>query len=200
MLPTRVDQDLEKGHRNSIGDEAAVELVARVESRVNEMEQKLSGLLAKNEEQTIRFVGLGFQTMSESNAWLKVTLRKHQSGLIVDVFMVFEHVYHAIEGIDTIATLEKLYEIKVLCTADSVAMTSFKAKTLKYFLRHYARDIEKQTPGIEQTSSIQDACRELHSQLSLCPFEALENPIWAYRLPHENNPFLSFATIHNWNM
>jgi hypothetical protein len=99
------------------------------------MERKLSGLLAKNEERAIRFAGLGFQTIGESSAWLKIAMRKHQSGLIVDVHMVFEHVYHAIEGIDTIATMEKLYKIKVLCIADSVAMTSFDAKTPKYFSR-----------------------------------------------------------------
>jgi hypothetical protein len=118
-----------------IGDDDPNEIVSRVERRVDEMERKLQGLLAKNEDKAIRFAGLGFQSISESNAWLETSLRNHQSGLIVDVHMVFEHVFHAIEGIDTIATMEKLYKIKVLCIADSVAMTSFDAKTPKYFSR-----------------------------------------------------------------
>jgi uncharacterized MAPEG superfamily protein len=107
-----------------------------VETRVDGMKRKLSSLLAKTEERAIRFAGLGFQTIADSNAWLELVLRKHQSGLLVDAHMVFEHVNHgAIEGIGTIATMEKLYKIKVLCIADSVAMTSFDAKTPKYFSR-----------------------------------------------------------------
>jgi hypothetical protein len=47
--------------------------------------------------------------------------------------MVFEYVYHSVNGIDTIGTLEKLYKIKVLCIVDVVAMTSFDAKTPKFF-------------------------------------------------------------------
>jgi hypothetical protein len=118
-----------------IGDDTAFEAVTRVEIQVDEMERKLRGLLAKNEEQAIRFAGLGFQTISESNAWLEMAMQRHQSGLIVDAHMVFEYVFHAIEGIDTMATMEKLYKIKVSCIADSVAMTSFDAKTPKYFSR-----------------------------------------------------------------
>jgi hypothetical protein len=131
------DSNLQPTYRETIviNDDDPMEVVSRVETRVDNMERKLQGLLAKNEDKAIRFAGLGFQTMSESNAWLETSLRNHQSGLIVDVHMVFEHVFHAIEGIDTIATMEKLYKIKVLCIADSVAMTSFDAKTPKYFSR-----------------------------------------------------------------
>jgi hypothetical protein len=47
--------------------------------------------------------------------------------------MVFKHACHAIEGISTIIMMEKLYKIQVLCIVDSVAMTSFDAKTHKFF-------------------------------------------------------------------
>jgi hypothetical protein len=109
------------------------EMAARIENRINQLETKLNGLVAKSDERAIRFSGLGFQSMKESNAWLEMELRRHQSGLVVDVHMVFEHVYHSINGIDTIGMLEKLYKIKVLCIADGVAMTSFDAKTPKFF-------------------------------------------------------------------
>jgi hypothetical protein len=49
--------------------------------------------------------------------------------------MVLEHIHYAMEGIDTIATMEKLYKIKVTCIADSVAMTSFDTKTPKFFCK-----------------------------------------------------------------
>jgi hypothetical protein len=89
------------------------------------------------------FAGLGFQSIADSNAWLETELKRHQSGLIVDVHMVFEHIFHAINGIDTIGTMEKLYKIKVLCIADSVAMTSFDAKTPKYFSRIHGHRVLK---------------------------------------------------------
>jgi hypothetical protein len=50
--------------------------------------------------------------------------------------MVLEHIHYALEGIDTaIATMEKLYKIKVTCIADSVAITSFNSKTPKFFCK-----------------------------------------------------------------
>ncbi len=124
-------------------DDVSAKELARVESRVDTMERKLHGLLAKSDERAILFAGLGFQSISDSNAWLESELSKHRSGLIVDAHMVFEHIYHAIEGIDTIATMEKLYKIKVLCIADSVAMTSFDAKTPKYFSRSQGHRVLK---------------------------------------------------------
>jgi hypothetical protein len=114
-------------------DETRDEMATRVENRVNQLESKLNGLVAKRDERAIQFSGLGFQSMKESNAWLEMELRHHQSGLVVDVHMVFEHVYYSVNGINTIGMLEKLYKIKVLCIADGVAMTSFDAKTPKFF-------------------------------------------------------------------
>jgi hypothetical protein len=78
-------------------------------------------------------MGLGFQTISESNAWLEANLPNHWPGLIVDVRAVFEHIHHAIEGIDTITTMDRLYKIKVSCIADGLSMTSFDSKTPKLF-------------------------------------------------------------------
>jgi hypothetical protein len=50
-------------------DDAALEnLTQRVKTRINAMEGKLHGLLAKNDERAIRFFGLGFQSIADSNA------------------------------------------------------------------------------------------------------------------------------------
>jgi hypothetical protein len=90
-------------------------------------------VIAKSDEKAIRFMGLGFQTISESNTWLEANLPNHWKGLIVNVHAVFKHIHHAIKGIDTITTMEKLYKIKVLCIADGLAMTLFNSKTPKFF-------------------------------------------------------------------
>jgi hypothetical protein len=67
----------------------------------------------------------------------------HRLGLIVDIHMVFEHVYHAIEGINNIAMMEKHYKIKVLCITDSIAMTPFDAKPPKYFSKSQGHRVFK---------------------------------------------------------
>jgi uncharacterized protein YlxP (DUF503 family) len=123
------------GETTHTRDGPLAKLSARIKSRVDEVERKFNSVVAKTKERAINFSGLGFQTIAESNVWLETSLRKHQSGLIVDAYMVFEHAYHTIEGIDTIATMENLYKIKVLCITNSVAMTSFDAKMPKYFSR-----------------------------------------------------------------
>lgn len=104
---------------------------SHVESRILAIEAKMSGLLAKNDDRA----SLGFWTIANSNAWLETELRKHPSSLIVNVHMVLEHIHYALEGIDTIATMEKVYKIKVTCIADSVAMTLFDTKTPKFFCK-----------------------------------------------------------------
>jgi hypothetical protein len=111
------------------------DVLGLVKQRLIALETKLAKLIAKGDERAINFAGLGFQSISKSNAWLETELVNHPSGLIVDVHMVFEHIYYALKGIDTISTMEKLYKIKVTCIADSVAMTSFNTKTPKFFCK-----------------------------------------------------------------
>jgi hypothetical protein len=101
----------------------ANEVIKQIETHVVDTESRLSSLLAKGDERAIKFAGLGFQSMSHSNAWLKTEFHRHPPGLIVDVHMVLEHIHYALEGIDTIATMEKLYKTKVTCITDSVVMS-----------------------------------------------------------------------------
>jgi hypothetical protein len=60
--------------------------VARVEHQVDLIKQKVP--VAKSDEHAIRFADLGFQSSSDSNAWLEIELQNHQSGLIVDAHMM----------------------------------------------------------------------------------------------------------------
>jgi hypothetical protein len=53
-----------------VGNDDASKELARVESRVDTMEHKIHGLLAKSDESAILFAGLKFQSISELNAWL----------------------------------------------------------------------------------------------------------------------------------
>jgi phage shock protein A len=134
MSPQDTDR-LSRDASNVDTNDLANEVIKRIETRMVDMENRLSGLVSKGDDRAIKFAGLGFQSISQSNAWLETELRRHPSGLIVDVHMVLEHIHYALEGIDTIATMEKLYKIKVTCIADSVAITSFDTKTPKFFCK-----------------------------------------------------------------
>jgi hypothetical protein len=57
--------------------------------------------------------------------------------------VVFEHIFHATNGIDTLPMIEKLYKIKVLCIADSITMTSFDTKTPKCFSKLQGHQVIK---------------------------------------------------------
>jgi hypothetical protein len=103
----------------------------------------MAGVISKGNEKAISFSGLGFQSIEESNAWLETELIRHPSGLIIDVHMVFEHIYSSLKGIDTIGTMEKNYKIKVTSIADSVAMASFDAKTPKFFCKFQSHMVLK---------------------------------------------------------
>jgi hypothetical protein len=129
---------------DDLDDQDSRHKIARVELRVDLMEQKVLGLISKSDERAIQFANLGFLSSMDSNAWLAKELPRYQSGLIVDAHMVFENVYHAINGFDTLATMEKLYKIKVSCIADSVAMTSFENKIPKYFAKENGIKVLKQ--------------------------------------------------------
>jgi hypothetical protein len=102
-------------------------------------------LIAKGDKKSISFAGLGFQNISESNAWLEAELVKHLLGLIIYVHMVFKHISYALEGVDMISMLmEKLYKIKVTSIADSVAMLLFDTpKTPKLFCKVHGHRVLK---------------------------------------------------------
>jgi hypothetical protein len=120
-----------RGNTVIVDNDDATKEIARVGNRVDSLDHKLHGVIAKSDERAISFAGLGFESISESNAWLEAELSKPRlSGLIVDAHMVFGHVYHSIEEIDTITTMEKLCNTKVLSIAGSIAMTLFDSNRL----------------------------------------------------------------------
>jgi hypothetical protein len=68
----------QQGTTIEIDNDVSEELV-RVETRVDNMEQKLTGLISKSDERAIRFAGLAFQSIAGSNAWLEANLPEHQA-------------------------------------------------------------------------------------------------------------------------
>jgi hypothetical protein len=69
-----------KDTNNLDEDEDLNELATWLENCINHLETKINGLIAKNNERAIRFSGLKFQSMKESNPWLEMELSRHHSG------------------------------------------------------------------------------------------------------------------------
>jgi hypothetical protein len=54
----------------NVDEETADQMLGiRIENRVNSLEKKLNGLVAKSDERVIMFCGLGFLSIEESNDW-----------------------------------------------------------------------------------------------------------------------------------
>jgi hypothetical protein len=74
---------------------------------------------------------------------LEKELPHHPAGLIVDVHMVFEHVFYSMDNTDTLACLQQCYKIKVTAIADGVTITSFDSKIPKFFSRSHGHKVVK---------------------------------------------------------
>jgi hypothetical protein len=93
----------------------------------------LDWVTADNNDQAIRFAGLGFHSSKESSAWLVAHMPEHQCGLLVDVHIVMEHIQSSITRTNTINMLKKLFKMKLQTLADRMAMKSYERKIPRFF-------------------------------------------------------------------
>ena len=97
------------GAMPEVNNQSAEDLL-RVTNRITKLEQELSRSKA-SEGEGITFNNLGFQSRSETNAWLELNAPKHQFGFIVDFHTIMEHIHQQITGMDSLASLGKLYKL-----------------------------------------------------------------------------------------
>jgi hypothetical protein len=90
---------------------------------MSEMNRKLDELIADTHQDAIKFNGFGFRRYEEAAAWLETHSPDHKFGLIVDVHMVFEHLYSAAEK--TVPALQQLKKIEMTNMSQGVAVSSF---------------------------------------------------------------------------
>jgi hypothetical protein len=104
-----------------------------MEGKICKVSEGLARVTADNDDQAIRFAGLGFRSSKESSAWLVTHMPEHHCGLLVDVHIVMEHIQSSITGTDTINMLEKLFKLKLQTLADGMAMKSYERKIPRFF-------------------------------------------------------------------
>ena len=113
------------------------------EKRLDDVSTRLAKVTSETDEQAIRFAGLGFRSLRESEAWLAIHLPEHQCGLIVDVHIVMEHVHASIGGQEVIGQLQKQIKLGILTLADGLAMSSFQSKLPRFLSKQGAHTVIK---------------------------------------------------------
>jgi hypothetical protein len=97
--------------------DAQLDVFRNVVASIN---RKVDQLIADTHQDSVKFNGFGFRRVEEANAWIATHLPDHKFGLIVDVHMVFEHVYCA--SAKTVPTLQQL-DMKDM--SQGIAVSSF---------------------------------------------------------------------------
>jgi hypothetical protein len=90
------------------------------------LDRKLYQLIADTHQDAVKFNGFGFRRVEEANAWIATD---HKFGLIVDVHMVFEHVYSA--SAKTVPTLQQLAKIEMRDMSQGIAVSLFAPRIPK---------------------------------------------------------------------
>jgi hypothetical protein len=157
--------------------------VTTFETRLDDVSARLSKVTAETDEQAIRFAGLGFRSTKEANAWLVMNLPEHPCGLIVDVHIVMEHVYAAIEGQEVIGQLQRQIKLGILTLADGLAMSSFQTKVPRFFTKQGAHTVIK-----NDSSFFSEITTWEEWDAPMTGFRAvLKETLTSFRTSHQNN-------------
>ena len=116
---------------SAVVNNASAEDILLVTNRITKLEQEMSRSRA-SEGEGVAFHNLGFQSRSEANAWLELNAPKNQFGFIVDFHTIMEHIHQQITGNDSLASLGKLFKLKLRTMSESVAMTSFEVQSPRF--------------------------------------------------------------------
>lgn len=99
------------------------------------VEANVKKLMTGNDAEAVQFFNLGFNDVGSSDQW--VSLHKPRYGYIVDVHLVFEHVFGQTsqEGVGTMEQLQQINKMKLTNLAQSLAIKSFEKRIPKYFMK-----------------------------------------------------------------
>jgi hypothetical protein len=104
-----------------------------LQERVNKMSGEIQNLWSDKKTMSIKFAGLGFDSLQQASAWLEANIPTIHVGLIVDPHTVFEHIYAEENGDDFFKNFERVHKLQILTLQQGYAMTSFQQAMPKYF-------------------------------------------------------------------
>jgi hypothetical protein len=109
------------------------EFMMDIQARVNTMSGQINNLRSDRQSTTIKFAGLGFDSIQKASAWLSINISTVDAGLIVDPHTVFEHIFAEANGDDFFKNFERVHKLQILTLQQGYAMTSFQQAVLKFF-------------------------------------------------------------------
>lgn len=139
LVYTRTTSFQDQEHR---GPSMLEDLVVNLQSEFLEAVKKLGvveghvkKLLTGNDGEAIQFFNLGFNDVGSSDQW--VGTHKPGYGYVVDVHLVFEHVFGQTsqEQVGTMDQLQQINKMKLTNLAQSLAIRSFEKRLPKYLMK-----------------------------------------------------------------
>jgi hypothetical protein len=103
-----------------------------LQERVNKMSGEIQNLRSDKKATSIKFAGLGFDSLQQASAWLEIDIPTMHAGLIVDPHTVFEHIYAEENGDDFFKNFKRVHNQQILTLRQGYAMTSFQQAMPKY--------------------------------------------------------------------
>ena len=124
----------------------------RIWEKVNAIDNEIASIRSSSDETAIRFGQLGLRNLQELSAWMEIHNPEEDYGYLVDMHLVFEHVYAQIHGQKLMSNFEKIYKMKLSSNNAALAITSFEARLPRFFSsdnKNYIRKDESYFPAIK---------------------------------------------------
>jgi hypothetical protein len=107
-----------------------------IRNMLTKLEASVRSLESDQSQDAVKFGKLGFKTLEDSSAWIEGN-QHHDFGLVVDVHMIFEHVYASFNNgtvsHTAINRLHQLNKININNLSLGIAISSFDTRAPKVF-------------------------------------------------------------------
>lgn len=124
----------EAGGTAATEDSSVLSDISSIKVMIRSLGQRIDTVVDGRETKAIKFFGTTFRGHSEAELWVLEHLDNDSFGLIVDVHLVFEHIYQqAFNDEGALKELNGLYKIKIDNLTQGLAMTSFDHPMPKFF-------------------------------------------------------------------
>lgn len=122
------------GGTNLTDESTVLSDISSLKVMVRSIVQRVDNVVEGREAKAIKFFGVTFRGHTEAESWVFDNLDNESFGLIVDVHLVLEHVYHqAFSDDGSVKELNGLFKIKIDNITQGLAISSFDCSMPKFF-------------------------------------------------------------------
>lgn len=122
------------GGTHATDDSTVLSDISSLKVTIRSIVQRVDNVVEGREAKVIKFFGLTFRGHIEAETWVADNLDSDSFGLIVDVHLVLEHIYHqAFSDDGAVKELNGLYKIKIDNITQGLAISSFDYSMPRFF-------------------------------------------------------------------